>query len=229
MGVSKRTQNKERKKAQIINAAKKLIAKHGNADFTMPELANQAKVALVTPYSYFQSKAGVLSAVLDPDHALEDAAAWLDDAEHVDGFEKLMAFALSRCERYIGEASVYRAVLFSLLKLEPEIAPEIRRADDWLPLWEDGLRIATEQGRINPDVSTVIAAHTIRSAFLGILERWVKQLTTDDLLLCETRMTVSLMLAGLASKPADRKKWHERMMQAQADVLRARDMTFDTA
>jgi len=37
--VSKRAQNKERKKAQIIEAATWLILKHGHADFTMPELA----------------------------------------------------------------------------------------------------------------------------------------------------------------------------------------------
>ena len=37
--MSKRAQNKERKKAQIIEAATWLILKHGHADFTMPELA----------------------------------------------------------------------------------------------------------------------------------------------------------------------------------------------
>ena len=73
--MSKRAQNKERKKAQIIEAATWLILKHGHADFTMPELAERAGVALVTPYSYFQSKAGVLAAVLDPEHALEAAAS----------------------------------------------------------------------------------------------------------------------------------------------------------
>ena len=44
----------------------------------MPELASEAKVALVTPYTYFQSKAGVLTEVLDPSHALESASAWSD-------------------------------------------------------------------------------------------------------------------------------------------------------
>ena len=47
MEISKRAQNKARKKAQIIKAAKKLVRKNGNAEFTMPELASEAKVALV--------------------------------------------------------------------------------------------------------------------------------------------------------------------------------------
>ena len=49
MEGSKRARNKARKKAQIVEAAKKLVIKNGNAEFTMPELAAEAKVALVTP------------------------------------------------------------------------------------------------------------------------------------------------------------------------------------
>lgn len=228
MTVSKRSQNKQRKQAQIVSAAKKLISKRGNADFTMPELAKQANVALVTPYSYFQSKAGVLSAVLEPDRALEDAAAWLDSVKHEDGFERLMSFAVSRCERYVGDASLYRPVLLSLLKLEPGTTPETQHADDWLQLWEDSLRIAAEQGRLQPDVSTVLAAHAIRGAYIGILERWVREMMTDDLLHLETRMTVALMLAGLSRKTNDRKKWQERMMSAQTDILKASGMMIGT-
>ena len=67
----------------------------------MPELASEAKVALVTPYTYFQSKAGVLTEVLDPSHALESASAWSDDTDHDDGLERVMAFARSRCDRYV--------------------------------------------------------------------------------------------------------------------------------
>jgi len=44
--------------------------------------------------TYFKSKAGVLSEVLDPDHALESASAWSSDAEQEGGFENVMAFAI---------------------------------------------------------------------------------------------------------------------------------------
>jgi len=47
--ASKREMNKERKKAQIVEAAKALVVKNGHADFTMSELAAEANVALVTP------------------------------------------------------------------------------------------------------------------------------------------------------------------------------------
>ncbi len=217
--MSKRAQNKERKKAQIIEAATWLINKHGHADFTMPALAERAGVALVTPYSYFQSKAGVLAAVLDPEHALEAAASSNGSADHSDGLTKSMAFAMSRVERYISDAPLYRPVLSTLLKLAPGSSPETRDAEDWLNLWEEGLKDAADQGRIDATVSTVLVAHTIRNAYLGIMTRWVTQQVTDQQFRLETEATVSMMLAGIAKKPADRKHWQEQFIETQARML----------
>jgi len=219
--VSKRAENKERKKAQIIEAATGLILKHGHADFTMPELAERAGVALVTPYSYFQSKAGVLAAVLDPEHALEAAASWNGSADHSDGLTKSMAFAMSRVERYISDAPLYRPVLSTLFKLAPGSAPETQDAEDWLALWEDGLKDAAVQGQIDTAMSTVLVAHTIRNAYLGLLQRWVTQQVTDQQFRLETEATVSMMLAGIAKKPADRKHWHDQFIRTQARMLDA--------
>lgn len=218
--MSKRAQNKERKKAQIIEAATWLINKHGHADFTMPELAERAGVALVTPYSYFQSKAGVLDAVLDPEHALETAVSWSGNADRGDGLTKSLAFAMSRVERYISDAPLYRPVLWTLMKLGPGLAPRTQDAADWLNLWEDGLKDAADQGRIDAAVSTVLVAHTIRNAYLGLLQRWVTQQLTDQQFRLETEATVSMMLAGIAKKPADRKHWHDQFIRTQARLLK---------
>ena len=218
--MSKRAQNKERKKAQIIEAATWLILKHGHADFTMPELAERAGVALVTPYSYFQSKAGVLAAVLDPEHALEAAASWNGSADHSDGLTKSMAFAMSRVERYISDAPLYRPVLSNLLKMAPGSAPETLDAEEWLNLWEDGPKDAADQGQIDATVSTVLVAYTIRNAYLGLLQRWVTQQVTDQQFKLETEATISMMLAGIAKKPADRKHWQEQFIKTQARLLK---------
>ena len=219
MRASKREKNKERKKAQIVNAAKALVVTNGHADFTMPELAAEANVALVTPYTYFKSKAGVLSEVLDPDHALESASAWLSDAGHEDGFEKVMAFAQSRCDRYVQDAVLYRPVLFALLKLDPEASAEPRQIDDWLSLWEEGLSLASRQGLIDQSVNVSMAAHTVRSAFIGILARWARQAISNEMFVEETQMTIALLLAGLARKPADRKKWSSEFSARQDKLL----------
>ena len=110
----------------------------------------------------------------------------------------------SRVERYISDAPLYRPVLLTLMKLAPESAPETQYAADWLALWKDGLKDAADQGQIDTTVSTVLVAHTIRNAYLGLLQRWVTQQVTDQQFKLETEATISMMLAGIAKKPADR-------------------------
>jgi len=225
--VSKRARNKARKKAQIVEAAKKLVIKNGNAEFTMPELAAEAKVALVTPYTYFKSKAGVLTEVLDPNHALESASAWLDYTDHDDGLEQVMAFARSRCDRYAQDEALYRPVLYALLKLDPDATAEAEQADDWLTLWEEGLTLAARKGQIDRSANTILAAHTVRSAFVAVLERWARKMISNDLLILETQMSVSLHLAGLSKTPKDRKKWYQAFITSQDEFLRERGMAVD--
>jgi len=217
--VSKRAKNKERKKTQIVEAAKALVLRHRHADFTMPQLATEANVALATPYSYFKSKAGVLSEVLDPDHALESASTWLSVSEHEDGFEKVMAFARSRCDRYVHHAELYRPVLFALLKLNPGSSTETSHTNDWLSMWEDGVRLAAQQGLIDQTVNVTLAAQTIRSAFVSVLGRWARQAISDEIFIEESQMTIALLLAGLSKKPVDQKKWHRRFLTSQDKLL----------
>ena len=126
----------------------------------------------------------------------------------------------SRVERYISDAPLYRPVLLTLMKLAPESAPETQYAADWLALWEDGLKDAADQGQIDTRVSTVLVAHTIRNAYLGLLQRWVMQQVTDQQFKLETEATISMMLAGIAKKPADRKHWQEQFIKTQARLLK---------
>ena len=70
-------------------------------------------------------------------------------------------------------------------------------------------------------MNTALAAHTIRSAFVAILERWARQIISNQRLIVETRMTIALLLTGLSKKPADRKKWNSRFTASQDELLGA--------
>ena len=61
---------------------------------------------------------------------------------------------------------------------------------------------------------------TIRNAYLGLLQRWVTQQVTDQQFRLETEATVSMMLAGIAKKTADRKHWHDQFIRTQARLLK---------
>ena len=56
--------------------------------------------------------------------------------------------------------------------------------------------------------------------YLGLLQRWVTQQVTDQQFRLETEATVSMMLAGIAKKPADRKHWHDQFIRTQARLLK---------
>ena len=51
------------------------------------------------------------------------------------------------------------------------------------------------------------------------MTRWVTQQVTDQQFRLETEATVSMMLAGIAKKPADRKHWQEQFIETQARML----------
>ncbi len=57
------SENKARRREQILTAAKRLIAESEDGDFSMETLAQTAGVAVVTPYKLFGSKGQVIGAL----------------------------------------------------------------------------------------------------------------------------------------------------------------------
>ena len=65
--MSKREQNKNDKRGQIIKAARELMRIRSSTGFSMRQLADASGVSLATPYNLFGSKQGIISAVMDTD------------------------------------------------------------------------------------------------------------------------------------------------------------------
>ena len=61
--MSQREESKARRRADILEAAERLIREEGDVSFSMRALAKEAGVAFVTPFNLFESKAGVLTAL----------------------------------------------------------------------------------------------------------------------------------------------------------------------
>ena len=62
--ASRRRQQAEETRERMLNAAGRLFAGRGYAETTIEAIANEAQVAVPTVYAAFQSKRGVLSALL---------------------------------------------------------------------------------------------------------------------------------------------------------------------
>ncbi|RYD82105.1 MAG: TetR family transcriptional regulator, partial [Sphingomonadales bacterium] len=61
--MSTREAQKAERRLMILDAARALILEGARGDFSMPQLAAAAGVALVTPYNLFGSKANILLAL----------------------------------------------------------------------------------------------------------------------------------------------------------------------
>jgi AcrR family transcriptional regulator len=73
--TGRRASQKEQRRSAMLEAASRLFEAHGYARTTFEEIAAEAGVGVATVYKYFQSKQGIVKALLDPDVKLMTAQA----------------------------------------------------------------------------------------------------------------------------------------------------------
>lgn len=219
--VSKRELNRARLRAEILSAAKRIIVRNHNAEFTMPELASEAGVALATPYKHFKSKAGVLIGLMELEHAQQDVANRFKSKHANDGLEQLLEVAQTRVLIYTSNSVLYRAVVSAVLRLDPAAAGDASDAEAILKLWEAGVIVAANNDQIDRSLNTVLVALTVRSTFLNLLNTWAVGAMDDAEFFNEVSFRISLVVSGLATDPADKRKWRTKLLRFQDLIIRA--------
>ncbi len=218
--VSKREQNKERLRSEILAAAKRIILRNHTADFTMPELANEAGVALATPYKHFHSKAGILLGLMELALAEQGIADRVKLDHSDDGLELLLEVTQSRVAFYTSNPELYRAVISGLFPLDPAAAG-LSEGEVILKLWEQSVVVAFENDQIDRSLNTVLVALTVRSAFVNLLNMWAVGSLEDQEFFEHASFRMSLMAYGLATKSEDKEKWRIRFLDYQDRIIRA--------
>ena len=205
-------------RSKILAAARVLILEFGSTEFSMAELADAAGVALVTPYNHFDSKAGVLAALLDLEHAQANAREYLDDAGSDDGLAMLEAFGRSRCEIYAAESGLFRPVLAGLFTLDPhsQLGPVGRQLA--VNMWRRGFDVAADHGDLRADLDLELVAAKMHDLFVAALRSWSLGHHDDDLLRADTDFAIGLVVVSVVAEPR-RSEWIDRMADAQARVV----------
>src|SRR5690349_18991537 len=72
----------QKTKSRILSCAKKLFESKGFEQVTIDEIAQRAKVSMPTIYSIFQSKKGILLALMDDAFSSEQHAALVDQIKN---------------------------------------------------------------------------------------------------------------------------------------------------
>jgi AcrR family transcriptional regulator len=219
--MASREEAKERRRQEIVRAARVLMQQTGNTGFSMRALADTAGVSIATPYNLFGSKQAVMFAVLDAD--LEQYQERLERlrADEVDVFFKAVTLTRSL---FATEPGFYRAVLFAAYSSGGTTFRSMfdgpRHA-----MWRRLVRDAIQAGVIRPEVdATNFAINFGYIFFSGILE-WANEAISLDELEARVQYGIALALHGVATPDYHERLW-ERVETTQRRVRTLYDRRF---
>ena len=137
----------------------------------MRELAREARVSLVTPYTLFGSKANVLYALLESViDALDTAGERLDAEDPIDGLYPLTQFSV---HEYARDSVCYRSLLTAMVTTG-ELLPVPRFVHRCTTLWQRGLEAGSARGLFRPHTRPDLVALQIQMNDRGAMERWIE-------------------------------------------------------
>lgn len=202
-----REKQMEKRRGQILDAARRLIRATGGTDFPMRRLAEEAEVSLVTPYNLFGSKSGVMYALLsDSLERLDHAVDVRPSPKPVDAVLELAGIA---ADIYASDAAFYRPLIQFLLGVpDPEHRP--RSVEQSLERWMRTVEAAVRGGLLPATVDRDLVARQLLITFVGALEFWIQGDLDDDAFRAQSLYGSTLVVLALAS-PAARPRLLERL------------------
>ncbi len=194
--MSGHVRGKERRRRQILDAARAIIVRAGEAGLTMRGMAAEAGVSPATPYNLFGSKQAVLEAIYDEDQAQFraefDAAASGDPLGRLFDMIDLGILHWQRAPGYYQAllAILYRGTgpggasrLLDLTHLEALLGDAVAAGD---------LRRETPVGTV-----TAFIARMFRSVAL----EWIDGQLSLEQAHSDLGRSIALVLAGLVAEP----------------------------
>jgi len=217
---TKREANKAIKSDRILGAARQLIHETGSTNFSMQELSTRAEVALVTPYNYFGSKAGVLKSLLHREH---ERAVNADQEEIEAGhppLERLLHYSLRGATTFIEGGQLYKLLTRATFQKETVNEQDFRSVDEWIDTYADILKDAAVAGDLHPFIDLRLAAQSINNYWLGVSVKWALNEYDDDMFLAYTRYGIVSALLAIAADQS-RPKLQQWLSEAQTLCIQA--------
>jgi AcrR family transcriptional regulator len=213
--IGKREQNRRNTHKKILDAARELVQESGSAEFSMPQLAETAGVALVTPYKHFDSKAGVLEALLKRSMTETQEAAQIERLAGIDPLDRIIHFAESGVQVFILGEELHRLLVMGMVKLSGE--KPIPFIDQWAPLWGVVLNDAVEAGDVHRFIDVNLASRSLHIYWTGALWKWIGRESTNTQFLADVQYGIITMLLGIATDTGQPQLRH-RFSEAERDL-----------
>jgi AcrR family transcriptional regulator len=158
-------------RASILRSAEDLIRDTGGTDFTMRNLADNADVALATPYGLFGSKAAVFYALLED--CVSEIDKQVDRLVLPDAIEQMLAVSRISADLYGSDVVLYRPLLrFLMGSHEPE--HHLALFGRAMKLWDSAITEGVHSGSLLPKVRAEVLERQLLANFTGVLQFWMQ-------------------------------------------------------
>ncbi|MDX1687206.1 MAG: TetR/AcrR family transcriptional regulator [Candidatus Promineifilaceae bacterium] len=118
--LGKRAKQMEETRQRILDAGRDLFTGEGFHQVSVSEIADRASVTRATVYNHFDSKTGVLLALLEELERRAEIHRLVDALRHPDPVQALREFLRDHCRFWAADVLVFRNV-FSLSAYDPEL------------------------------------------------------------------------------------------------------------
>ncbi len=209
--ASRRERHKDRRRAEIIDAAYDLLREVGADDLSVKMIAERADVSAATIYNLFGSKGAVLEQVYARDFeafvakvAAAGAASAIDEM-----FEALRIVA----DLYRADPSFYRGMTIRNPRAEPELVVSVQgpRRAFWRRLFDR----AVGERDLAADTRTDLLSMAMLQLGGGAFSAWVADLISLEEMELQTGYGLARLLVGVA-RPAGRAKLQARIAEIEA-------------
>ncbi len=187
----------------MLDAAELLVAAEGT-EFSMRELADQARVSPATPFNHFDTKIGVFAAIVE--RSLHEVARPpLVPACEVHPVEEILEYADYVTSYYADRREVYAPTLAALLSFVSFDNPITLRATS---MWRLGLEAIGAIGELADGVDLDLLARHLEMAWIGSLLPWcggaIDGQQWRDQVRFSTALTLSASTTGASHELAQR-------------------------
>jgi AcrR family transcriptional regulator len=211
--MNEKAKRAEDKSALILSVAREIIRETGDFDLSMRKLAARAQVSLRTPYELFESKNGIIRAILKIDQA--EFREWARQLKSTDWFDHILNTMHLSILLYQDNQPFYRALFRATQAYSG--GDETEPARETLSNFQVLCQRAQAAGLIREDVDSNIVAEVLTDLFASEYRNWAS--SSFDIRLVEFKIGFGMaaVLASVAEAPHT-ERMRQRMMRFQTEL-----------
>jgi AcrR family transcriptional regulator len=209
--ASRRERHKDRRRAQIIEAANDLLREVGADDISVKMIADRADVSAATLYNLFGTKGAVLEKVYARD--FEAFAAKVAAAGAPSALDEIFEAIRIVTDLYRSDPAFYRGMSIRNPRAEPELVTSVQEPRQ--AFWRRLVERAIKERDLAAETRTDLLSMAMLQLGGGAFGAWVSDLIGLDEMEQQTCYGLARLLLGVA-RPAGRAKLQARIAAIEA-------------